>query len=260
LNIQKYSDPICAGNPEGYVMDFNRKALIVMAWMALAVGIAAAQKIKPWTQWTANDAEKILNDSGWGQTQSDVDTTETVWSTASRPIEGIGAVNQATGVNFRIRFLSAKPIRQAFLRLAELNRSQSVQQQLEQMRQFVDAKYDKTIVIAVDFDGKDGRFTQPVFQAFTSAITAMLKNNTYLDVKGGKRVFLEEYQPLTPGEGLGSKFIFPRMIDDQPIITEKTGDVRFYAEFPKLAGNNRQVKLDMRFKVSGFKYEGVIEF
>lgn len=241
-------------------MNIKGKALAVFVCLALAMGIAFAQKNKPWTQWNAKEAEKILNDSGWGQTQSDVDTTEQTWSVGPRPTDGIGAVNQATGVNFYIRFLSAKPIRQAFLRLAELNPSKITQPELEQLRQFVDTKYDKTIVISVEFDGKDGRFTQPVFQAFTSGITATLKNNTYLDIKGGKRVFLEEYQPLTPGKGGGSKFIFPRIVDDQPVINAKTGDVRFYAEFPKLSGNNKQVKLDMRFKVNAFMYEGVLEF
>jgi hypothetical protein len=241
-------------------MDMKGKVLLAIFCLILVVGAAAAQKSKPWTEWNLKDAEKILNDSGWGQTQSEVDVSETTWSTASRPIDSKGAVNQATGVNFYIRFLSAKPIRQAFLRIAELTPAKSTPQMLEKMRQFVDAKYDKTIVISVDCDGKDGRFTAPVFQAFTSAVTSTLKNNTYLDIKGGKRVFLQEYQPLVPNEGLGSKFIFPRFVDDQLVITAKTGDVRFYAEFPKLSGNNPQVKLDMRFKVSAFMYEGAIEF
>lgn len=241
-------------------MNSKAKALTVLIGLALTVGIAVAQKNKPWTQWTVNDAEKILSESGWAQTYSEMDTTESTWSTASRPIDGKGAVNQATGVNFHIMFLSAKPIRQAYLRLAELRPSQTTPQQLEKMRQFVDTKYEKTIVIAVTYDGKDQRFTNPVFQAFTSAITSTLKNNTYLDIKGGKRIFLQEYQPVVPGEGLGSKFIFPRLVDDQPIITAKTGDVRFYAEFPQLTGNNPQVKLDMRFNVSKFMYEGMLEF
>jgi hypothetical protein len=241
-------------------MNIKGKALLLLLGLALAIGVAVAQKVKPWTEWTVKDADKILNDSNWAQTQSEIDTTETTWSTASRPIDGKGAVNQASGVNFHIRFLSAKPVRQAYLRLAELNPSKSTPQLIEKMRQFVDNKYDKTIVIAVDFDGKDGRFTQPVFQAFTSAVTSTLKNNTYLDIKGGKRIFLQEYQPPVPGENLGAKFIFPRLVDDQPVITAKSGDVRFYAEFPQLAGNNPQVKLDMRFKISNFMYEGAIEF
>lgn len=245
---------------EESIMRGKPKAIMVLIGLALTVGIAVAQKNKPWPQWTVKDAEKILSDSGWAQTYSEIDTSEPTWSTASRPIDGRGAVNQATGVTYHIMLLSAKPIRQAYLRLAELSPSQTTPQQIEKMRQFAESKYEKTIVIAVTYEGEDQRYTGPVFQAFTSAITNTLKNNTYLDIKGGKRIFLQEYQPLVPGEGLGSKFIFPRLVDDQPIITAKTGDVRFYAEFPKLAGNNQQVKLDMRFKVSNFMYEGVLEF
>lgn len=241
-------------------MDSKAKVLTALLGLALTIGIAVAQKNKPWTQWTVNDAEKILTDSGWAQTYSEVDTSEPTWSTATRPIDGRGAVNQYTAVNFHIMFLSAKPIRQAYLRLAELRSNQTTPDQIEKMRQFAAAKYEQTIVIAVTYDGKDQRFTSPVFQAFTSAITSTLRNDTYLDLRGGKRVFLQEYQPPVPGEGLGAKFIFPRLVDDQPIITAKTGAVRFYAEFPKLAGNNQQVKLDMRFNVSKFMYEGVLEF
>jgi hypothetical protein len=241
-------------------MNRNVKSFIAIIALTLAVGIAVAQKIKPWTQWTVPDAEKILTDSGWAQTYSEMDTSEMTWSTAPRPTSGMGALNQATGVNYHIVFLSAKPIRQAYLRLAELNPSRSTTQDIEKMRQFAEAKYDKTIVIAVTYDGKDQRFTNPVFQAFSSAITSTLKNNTYLDIKGGKRVFLQEYQPPVVGENLGAKFIFPRTVDDQPVLTAKTGDIRFYTEFPKLSGNNQQVKLDMRFSVSKFMYEGVIEY
>ncbi|MBZ5496709.1 MAG: hypothetical protein LAP85_09920 [Acidobacteriia bacterium] len=245
-------------------MKSKTMALLVLLGLALAIGVAAAQKNKPWTEWTMQDAEKILNQSGWGQTQTETDTTETYFTPGARPIDSRGAMNQATGVNYRIRFLSAKPIRQAFLRILELNPTKSTPQQTELMRQYVDRKFEKIVVIAVDYDqqglAKDGRFTQPVFQAFGVAITATMKNNTYLDIKGGKRVFLQEYQAPIPGEGLGAKFIFPRIVDDKPILDAKTGDVRFYAEFPKAAGNNQLIKLDMRFKVKDLMYEGILEF
>lgn len=62
------------------------------------------------------------------------------------------------------------------------------------------------------------------------------------------------------GQNLGAKFIFPRSVDDKPIIDAKTGDVWVYAEFPVLSGNNIHVILDMRFKVAKFMYEGALEF
>ena len=118
-------------------MKSKTMALLVLLGLALAIGVAAAQKNKPWTEWTMQDAEKILNQSGWGQTQTETDTTETYFTPGARPIDSRGAMNQATGVNYRIRFLSAKPIRQAFLRILELNPTKSTPQQTELMRQYV---------------------------------------------------------------------------------------------------------------------------
>ena len=162
-------------------------------------------------------------------------------------------------MNIYIRFLSAKPVRQAMARLAELNASNLSPAQLDAAREFIDVNFDKSVVVAVTYEGRDQRFTGPIFQAFSSAITSSLQNNTYLELKGGKRIFLQEYQP--PGQdGLGAKFIFPRIVDDKPLLDPKSGEIRFYAEFPRLAGNNPPVVINMRYKVSKMMYNGVVEY
>jgi hypothetical protein len=187
------------------------------------------------------------------------DTSEPVYSPVPRSISGQGALNQNTSWNFRIRFLSAKPVRQAYYKWLELDpKKRTTKEELDQARQLIDAQFDQSIVIAVNYDGNDQRFKSACFQAFNSGITSTLKNNTYLDIKGGKRVFLLEYKP--PAGWFGALFTFPRQMDGKPLIEANTGDVRFYAEFPQLSGNNPQVKLDMRFKVKDFMYNGVLEF
>jgi hypothetical protein len=240
-------------------MSTKKKSLLTLLGLALAISVMA--KDKPWTQWTDKDAKKILNDSGWGQTQTYMSTTEMNWSVAPRAVDSKGAVDQASGVNYRIRFLSAKPIRQALLRLVQLD-PKATPAQAEQAHQFVDAKYDNVVVIAASYDQdglpKDSRFTMPVFQAFSGGMTSTLKNNTYLDIKGGQRVFLQEYKP--PSGDAGAIFIFPRIVNDKPILDAKSGEVRFYAEFPLLSGNNPQIRLNMRFKVSDLMYDGILEF
>lgn len=46
--------------------------------------------------------------------------------------------------------------------------------------------------------------------------TAKYKNNTFLEIKGGKRMFIQEYQTPRP-DGFGARFIFQRIVDDKPI-------------------------------------------
>jgi len=235
-------------------MGNQSRALLVLFSLAMALGVAVAQKNKPWTEWSKKEAEKILNNSAWGQTQTETDTSEMTWSTASRPIEGRGALNQATGVNYYIRFLSAKPIRQAFARLAELDTSSNNPQQVKNAKDYIDQKFDQMIVVAVSCESRDGRFYGPAFQAFNSAITNTLKNNTYLELKGGKRIWLQEYKPPAQG-GVGAIFIFPRSIDGIPVVDPNGGDLRFYSEFP-----NQAMTLNMRFKIKDMMFEGVMEY
>jgi hypothetical protein len=257
-------------------MSTKEKLLLILLGLALAISVVA--KDKPWTQWTDKDARKILNDSGWGQTQTFLSNQE---STSTLPTTGVqrgatittgttsitgtkgGAIDEAPGVNYRIRFLSAKPIRQALLRLMLLD-PKATPEQKDKAQQFVDTKYDQVVVIAASYDQdglpKDNRFTMPVFQAFSGGTTATLKNNTYLEMKGGQRVFLQEYR-LPSGDGMGAIFIFPRIVNDKPILDAKSGgEVRFYSEFPKPTGNDPQVRLNVRFKVSDMMYDSVIEY
>jgi len=39
-----------------------------------------AQKQKPWTEWSKKEAEKTLNESPWGQTQTETDTSQMTYS------------------------------------------------------------------------------------------------------------------------------------------------------------------------------------
>jgi len=257
-------------------MSTKQKLLLITPVLALAISVMA--KDKPWTQWTDKDAKKILNDSGWGQTQTFMATqesTSTLPSTATARGQTVttgttsiggtkgGAIDEAPGVNYRVRFLSAKPIRLALLRLVQLD-PKATPEQNEQAHQFVDAKYGQVVVISVSYDQdglpKDNRYTMPVFQAFSGGLTSDLKNKVYLDIKGVPRVFLQEYKPPS-GEGMGAIFIFPRIVNDKPILDPKAGgDVHFYAEFPKLSGNDPQVRLTVRFKVSEMLYDSVMEY
>ncbi len=246
--------PSCGGT-------FMRKLILalmtVLLWSFALAG--KEKKQKPWTEWSQKDAQKILDDSPWGQTQVEADTSEMFYSpTTSRSSAARserGALNQSTPVNFRIRFLSAKPIRQAFARSIELAQKTSDKQLSDSLRSFVERKFDAWIVVSVDYDSRDQRFSGQAMQAFNSTITSTIQNNTYLETKAGKRIFLLEYKPPIQ-DGLGAKFIFPRSVDGQAFVSPDTGELRFYCEFTLLKG----LTLNMRFKTSEMVYDGVLEY
>lgn len=237
----------------------------------ILVCLAAPQE-KPWTEWTKAEADKILNHSPWGQTQTETDTSEMVYSpttqggglpsarstTTDRQAVNNnrisqGANNQAISVNYYIRLLSAKPVRQAVMRVVELTQKTPDPQLLRGLSSFVERDFSDYIVVSVAFDSTDGRYSGPALQAFSSATLGTLKNNTYLERKDGKRLYLMEYH--TPiADGLGAKFIFPRLADETLFLKPDSGSVRFFSEV------NRQLKLNVTFKLSEMMYDGRLEY
>ncbi len=232
----------------------KKLAITLMFVFAFVLAAGAQKKTKPWDEWNEKEVQKMLNDSPWGQTQTETNTSEMVYSPTNQGVSSVsrsteGAYNQAINLNFRIRLLSAKPIRQAFARSVGMKNPQLV----ERLRAFADQKSDQWIVVAVDYDSTDQRFTGKAMQLFNSAITSTLKNNTYLEIKDGKRVFLQEYMaPIK--DGMGAKFVFPRTIDEKPFVNSESGYLRFYAEM----GAN--IKLNTRFKIADMMYDGKLEY
>lgn len=243
-----------------------KKAIIALSLVfALTMVVGAQKKMKPWTEWTEKDVNKILNDSPWGQTQNETNTSEMFYSPTSPLATGRsnsgtgstndrnqqGALNQATNIGYGIRFLSAKPIRQAFARRVMMQNPQMA----EQLKAFAEQKSEQYIVIAVDYNSPDRRFSGPAMQQFNSANLGILKNSTYLERKDGKRIFLEQY--MTPiNDGMGAKYVFARMLDGKPFLEKDSGYIRFYSEFP----GTPALKLNMRFKVAEMIYEENLEY
>lgn len=240
-------------------------AIAVLIVFALTLVALAQKKVKPWTEWSEKEVTKMLNDSAWGQTQTETNTSEMFYSptaqgggigstntggiTGGNDRNAQGALNQATSVNFRIRLLSSKPVRQAFARKVILQNPQAE----AQLKAFAEQVTTDWIVVAVDYESKDQRFSGKVMQSFNSAIASTLKNNTYLETKSGQRVFLADYKaPIK--DGMGAKFIFPRTVDGKPVVDAESGFLRFYSEVVK------DVKLNMRFKVSDLMYDGKLEY
>lgn len=234
-----------------------KKVLVVIVEMILLLTVVMAQKKpKPWTEWSEKDALKILDDSPWGQIQIQTDTAEMFFSPANQVSDrgkSQGSTNQSVDVNYHIRFLSAKIVRQAFARSIMLQQKKPNAPLPDALRAFVERDFDQFVVIAVTFDSKDGRFSGPALQMFNSANMGVLQNNTYLELSNGKRVFIQDYKPPI-SDGLGAKFIFPRMVDGQPMLSPESGEVRFVSEV------GPAIKLNMRFKVASMMNEGKLDY
>jgi hypothetical protein len=232
---------------------FAKSLSVPMLLTVMFVSATAQWDKKPYTEWSEKDALKVLNDSAWGQTQTLTDLKNVTGvaradSTSSR----ISNVDQ---VDFRIRFFSSKPIRQAVCRMIELQMKEKLNDEMKgKLKGLANTDFPDYIVITVlsespNANNKIQEATAGLFK-FT---TVDLKNTTYLMTKGGKRVFLQEYQPPR-NDGFGARFIFPRLVDNEPYITPESGEILFHSELPKL------VELNMRYKVKDMMFNGKLEY
>src|SRR5438552_3102062 len=181
----------------GKGVPMNRIPINFLATIALLlcalITVSAQEKGKAWSEWSKKDAEKMLNDSPWAQTQTDTDTSQMFFSPTSDPrLTGVrnpsttdarlgeGAINQAVSVKCHVLFYSARPIRQAVVRLMELQQ-QPTPEVAQKLTSFVELQSQDSIIVTVTFESNDQRYSGSVMQAFNSAVTGTLKNDTYLE-------------------------------------------------------------------------------
>jgi hypothetical protein len=205
----------------------------------------------------------MLTDSPWAQTQVFSDTSSMTFSPTQ-----VNRSHEVENMNYYIRFLSAKPIRQALYRNMELSGKMSPAQ-LDEARKFVDRDFGDSIVVTVLFTSGDPQLNAAAFANFTKVITSTLKNSTYLEVKTGTRQFLQEYVP--PGsDGLGAKFIFSRTYNGEPLISPSDKNLRFVVRYSftatsgtssgSSASSVQNMNLNMQFKIADMMFNGVLEY
>ena len=246
------------------------KRVISACFVLIMVAVTGvAQKAKPWTEWTKKDVDKTLNDSAWGQTQSEGSAASSasqqssaITSTGAAKSESTnmaaagrvesGQAKPSTLVKYHVSFLSAKPVRAAFARKVLLGQTQPNEELANQLQAFVDRSFADYIVVTVALEVEDQKMAGPLVRMFGSATTEALQKSVYLERKDGKKLFLMEYRAPT-GDGMGAKFIFQRVVEGQPFLAEND-NVKFVAEL------NEKMKLNTRYKLSDMLYDGKLEY
>lgn len=235
----------------------------------MLAGSAVAQNQKPWTEWTKKDVEKTLNDSAWGQTQTEgggggaaaqssesAVTQVAAQRSADRQLSSrqgeSGETKPVNYVKYQVRFLSAKPVRAAFARQVLLSKPEPDEALTTQLQGFIDRDFSEYIIVSVGVQVGDAKMAGPIMAAFTNADAAKLKESVYLERKDGKKLYLMDYRAPVE-DGMGAKFIFKRVVDGQPFLSENDS-VRFVAQL------NERMKLNTRYKLSDMLYDGKLEY
>lgn len=234
---------------------------IFIAIIAFASYTNAQNSTKPWTEWSKKDAEKVLNDSPWGQTYTEeptapVDTTVITNTkgglTGNRNGENVGAPAPKP-VHYRVRLLTAKPVREAFAKVVVLSQPSAGKELADQLQAFIDRDFGDYLVVAFSIETEDARRAQGS-NAMLSRLTAdMLADKIFLERNDGKRAALIDYKPPT-NDGMGAKIIFSKTLDGQPFLADGNETLRFIFQM------SEKQKFNLKFKVAAMNYEGKLEY
>jgi len=233
----------------------NKLPVVVLLTIFLtAAGLVVGQKqMKPWKEWSKTDAQKVLTDSPWAHQQVDQDFVEPTPLTRPPDSSVDTRLKQNEGMTYGIRFFSARPVRQAFVRMIQLQRKDLPPDTMTRLNTFAEVASDDSIIIAVTIENPDANMLGKAMQIVRNATTTEIKNTTFLERNDGKRIFIEQYTP-PGGDGFGARFIFPRIVDGQPFLNPEISSVRFVSDL----GNS--VKMSMTYKVKDMMLDGKLEY
>lgn len=221
--------------------------------LVVATGLILAKKFweKPYTEWKRKEVLKILNDSPWA---GQITSTRQYGGRNTRGVTGEREIYDTT----TIRFFSALPVREAYVRMMQLmNRYDELG---EQEKQALDRRFSaplrldvsNQIIIAVEFSSNDRQLGMQIDRTLRTATAKLLQQKAYLISERLERVQLKAYFPPSP-DGTGAKFIFPRQVEGEPVVSKEDKEVTFELYLPDIP------KIYMRKKVKNLFYKGKLE-
>jgi hypothetical protein len=203
-----------------------QSALIALVVAVVAVAAGHFWTDKPYTDWSKREANKMLTDSPWAKTQT---------YTVKIPGQGTGIAGEKEIFDkFVVRFYSALPVRQAFVRTAEFNQKsgkmseEQEQAFAKQTDRMLTAKYPDHIILSMYFESNAQGRNLDITRYLWTRPKEAFKNTIFLITDRKDKVEIVDYFPPS-ADGTGAKFIFPRQKDGRPLVTpgDKEAKVQF---------------------------------
>lgn len=204
--------------------------IVVLSGMAAAQGGQFWEK-QAYRQWSKRDCERLLNDSPWAR---EYVMSRTI-SIATSQRDAEHGREYSPRVEYTVRFLSAPPIRQALVRLSQIEHkyddlSPEQQQAFDQQTQpFLARDFSETVVVQVSYSANVQVDENDMARFWQTQTTDTLKNAVYLIGPKGDKFPLLRYA-VAEGGGREFQFIFPRQYEGRPLL--RPGDKMVKLEFP----------------------------
>ncbi|MDM7994477.1 MAG: hypothetical protein QUT30_02210 [Acidobacteriota bacterium] len=198
---------------------------------------------EPFSNWSINRVVQLLNSSPWAKQE-----------TFTRVISGVGSGISGEKEIFNtyyVRFLSARPIREAYARMQQIQHGYD-KMSPEEKAHFeavqllnLDMDVSRWIVLSVSFRSNDPNEESSVRRFFQSETVKTLKNKAFLSTSSCPQVELSAYFPQRE-ESVGAKFVFPREVDGIPVLNRKCQNITL--ELLDVPGANSRLRATFAVK------------
>jgi hypothetical protein len=244
-----------------------------IAGILLILGVAAATAWaddfwakKNWKEWSKNECNKILDDSPWAQRKI-VENSSALTSqpSASRTVDPSlgGTSNLGAGeVTYRVRLMSAEPIREAMIRQEQIEKNYD--KMTDDQKKSFDAQLDQklakkpdSIQVHVIFEGNTANLKTSLATYWESFPADAIPQDVYITTDGGNRILPRSYSiKMAENE---FDLVFPRSANDQPVIAPGAKSMKLMIKNPKI-GDFKEKMVTIEFKLDKMSFGGKLEY
>jgi hypothetical protein len=176
---------------------------------------------KSYQEWSDRECQKLLHDSPWAQTFSNLRFVDRRRERKSDELQRGGESQPEFSYVALIR--SALPIRQALVRQLKLDPKfvqktpQEKQTILAESARLLSEKFADRISIYVGYQSNVGIYDADLVRFWQTQNTETLRNQIYL-IQGSDRIELIGYQSAKQGQN-GFELTFPRHVNGRPLLS-----------------------------------------
>lgn len=238
-------------------------AILFLAGVLAAPGGEFWEK-KEYKQWSQKECAKLLEDSPWSKPF----TLQSV-AIMNNAENAVSTDGQQTYVKYQVQFSSAKPVRLATVRQAQIAQKydslppEQRQEMDKRTEAFLSADFSNAVAVNVMYSSNNRNYDLELARYWQSQTTDTLKNIVYISNTKGDKIYLTRFA-APQGAARSFQFIFPRELDGKPLLNSQ--DKSFKLEFGYPASGNpdlggiKEGKAFLEFKVDKMVFEGSIAY
>ncbi len=266
----------------------KKSVLLTLLLTLLSAAEAHSQEFwekKPYQKWSEEECRKLLGKSPWaqshtlsqtiiqplqspGQPRAGTNPLENIESARSpEPLarEDTGRARQARPeLKYQVQFRSVLPIRQAIVRLSQINakyddmtpdQKQTFDKNAEA---FLTKKFPDTLILYVSYSSNVQIDERELARHWQGQTTEALKNFVFLILPGGEKMPLSAYA-VAQGGSREFQFVFPRTIEGHPLVRAQDKTLQLEFPHPKIR-DQKESRVLITFKVEKMLIDGEIVY